>query len=75
LIDTGCGMEDATLMRLFEPFFSTKPGGSGLGLPTTRRIVEGHHGTITVQSQPGHGTQFTLEFPLPPRLTAGKDDR
>jgi signal transduction histidine kinase len=72
LIDTGVGMDDHTMMHLFEPFFSTKPGGSGLGLPTTRRIIEGHHGTITVQSKPQHGTQFTLEFPVPVRITAGE---
>ncbi|MEX0586859.1 MAG: ATP-binding protein, partial [Pirellulales bacterium] len=75
LIDTGTGMDDHTLMHLFEPFFSTKPGGSGLGLPTTRRIIEGHHGTITVQSKPHHGTQFTLEFPVPARLTASGETK
>ncbi|MEX2189051.1 MAG: ATP-binding protein [Pirellulales bacterium] len=68
LIDTGGGIDDETLLHIFEPFYSTKASGSGLGLPTTRRIVEGHDGTISVQSKPGHGTQFTLEFPLPARI-------
>lgn len=68
LIDTGSGIDDETLLHIFEPFYSTKASGSGLGLPTTRRIIEGHDGAISVQSKPGHGTQFTLEFPLPARI-------
>lgn len=72
LIDTGGGIDDETLLHIFEPFYSTKASGSGLGLPTTRRIIEGHDGTISVQSKPGHGTQFTLEFPLPARIAAGQ---
>jgi signal transduction histidine kinase len=70
LIDTGCGIDDETLLHIFDPFYTTKVGGSGLGLPTTRRIIEGHHGSISVQSKPGHGTQFTLEFPVPRRIVA-----
>ncbi|MCC7474485.1 MAG: sensor histidine kinase [Pirellulales bacterium] len=68
LIDTGCGMDDRTATRMFEAFFSTKPGGSGLGLPTTQKIIEAHGGRIGVQSEAGHGTQFTIELPVPPRL-------
>ena len=68
LIDTGCGMDDRTAAQMFEAFFSTKPGGSGLGLPTTAKIIEAHGGRITVQSEVGHGTQFTLSFPVPARL-------
>lgn len=63
LIDTGLGMTAEVLARIFKPFFSTRPGGSGLGLPTTRRIVEAHGGTIDVQSEPGRGTKFTLWLP------------
>jgi two-component system sensor histidine kinase HydH len=63
LIDTGTGMDQATMARIFETFFSTKRNGSGLGLPTARKIVEAHGGTITVQSELGHGTQFTVELP------------
>ncbi|MGB6043361.1 MAG: ATP-binding protein [Pirellulales bacterium] len=70
LIDTGCGMDAATINRAFDPFFSSKPGGSGLGLPTTRKIIEAHGGSLSVQSEPGQGTQFTIELPTPPRLTA-----
>jgi signal transduction histidine kinase len=68
LIDTGCGMDEATALKMFEPFFSTKHGGSGLGLPTARKIIEAHGGRIAVQSEQGRGTKFTLEFPVPVRL-------
>ena len=68
LIDTGVGMDDTTAMKMFEPFFSTKHGGSGLGLPTARKIVEAHGGRIAVQSEVGRGTKFVLEFPTPVRL-------
>ena len=72
LIDTGCGMDDRTASKMFEAFFSTKPGGSGLGLPTTQKIIEGHGGRISVESEVGRGTQFTIELPVPPRL-AGRE--
>lgn len=68
LIDTGCGMDDRTAAQMFDTFFSTKPGGSGLGLPTTAKIVEAHGGHISVQSEVGRGTKFTLTFPVPARL-------
>ncbi|HWY88021.1 MAG TPA: ATP-binding protein [Gemmataceae bacterium] len=63
IIDTGQGMAPDALAKIFQPFFSTKPSGSGLGLPTTRKIVEGHHGTIDVQSEPGKGTKITIKLP------------
>jgi signal transduction histidine kinase len=68
LIDTGIGMDENTAMHMFDAFFSTKEGGSGLGLPTTRKIIEAHAARIDVQSEVGRGTQFTVEFPMPPRL-------
>ncbi len=68
LIDTGSGMDEKTAMKMFEPFYSTKSGGSGLGLPTARKIIEAHGGRIDVHSEVGRGTQFTLEFPTPPRI-------
>jgi signal transduction histidine kinase len=68
LIDTGCGMDERTASRMFEAFFSTKPNGSGLGLPTTQKIIEAHGGRIGVESELGHGTQITIELPVPPRL-------
>lgn len=68
LIDTGCGMEDSTAIHMFEPFYSTKHGGSGLGLPTARKIIEAHGGRINVQSEIGRGTKFIIEFPMPARI-------
>lgn len=68
LIDTGCGMDSKSAMRMFEAFYSTKNGGSGLGLPTARKIIEAHGGRISVQSEVGRGTQFTIEFPQPARI-------
>lgn len=63
LIDNGNGMDQSTLERIFDVFYSTKPSGSGLGLPTVRRIIHGHGGQIAVESAPGRGTRFTLSFP------------
>ena len=63
LIDTGKGMTPDVTARVFEPFYSTKPGGSGLGLATTKKIVEAHGGAIDVQSEPGRGTKFTIRLP------------
>lgn len=68
LIDTGCGMDDGTAIHMFEPFYSTKNGGSGLGLPTARKIIEAHGGRISVQSDVARGTKFMLEFPTPARI-------
>ncbi len=68
LIDTGCGMDETTAMNMFEPFYSTKQGGTGLGLPTARKIVEAHGGRIRVESELGMGTKFALEFPTPVRI-------
>ena len=73
LIDTGCGMDRDTLIHMFDAFYSTKYGGSGLGLPTAKRIIEAHNGKIYVQSEVNRGTQITLEFPIPPRLGADVD--
>ena len=69
VIDTGCGMDDQTAAQMFEAFFSTKPGGSGLGLPTISKIIEAHGGAIGVETEVGRGTQFTITLPAPPRLT------
>jgi signal transduction histidine kinase len=68
LIDTGPGMDAETLARVFQAFYTTKQGGSGLGLPTARKIVEAHGGTIDVETAPGRGTKVTIWLPAPPRL-------
>jgi signal transduction histidine kinase len=62
-------MDAQTAIKMFEAFYSTKSGGSGLGLPTARKIVEAHGGLISVQSELGRGTKFTIEFPQPARIT------
>ena len=62
--DTGVGMTDDVRDRVFDAFFTTRPGGSGLGLATTRRLVEAHGGTIAVRSEPGRGSQFVIRLPV-----------
>jgi len=73
LIDTGCGIDEQTREHIFDAFFSTKSGGSGLGLPTARKIIEAHGGQIRVQSERDRGTQFTIRLPVPARISAPTD--
>jgi CheY-like chemotaxis protein len=61
--DNGTGMDEATRQRIFEPFFSTKFTGRGLGLAATIGIMRSHHGAICVHSEVGSGTSITLLFP------------
>lgn len=61
--DTGNGMDESELQHLFEPFHSTKPGGSGLGLAMVYRVIEAHGGRIRVSSVKGQGTEFTISLP------------
>jgi len=62
--DTGVGIAEASLARLFGPFFTTKEKGIGLGLSVVKGIVEGHRGEITVRSTVGQGTAFTVKLPF-----------
>ncbi len=64
IIDSGPGIEPETLARIFEAYYSTKRGGSGLGLAMTRRIVRAHGGSVRAHSAPGEGTRFSFRFPL-----------
>ncbi|MCK5943882.1 MAG: HAMP domain-containing histidine kinase [Planctomycetes bacterium] len=64
VVDTGEGIPEEQAKRVLEPYFSTKKGGTGLGLPTARRVADEHGGTLTMQSEPGKGTQFSLRLPL-----------
>lgn len=61
--DAGCGMNEATKKKMFEPFHTTKIKGTGLGLAVTHKILEGHGAQIFVESEPGIGTEFVLTFP------------
>ena len=63
VIDTGPGMAPDVLARMFQPYFTTKAGGSGLGLPTSKRLIEAHGGRIDVHSEPARGTSFTIWLP------------
>ncbi|MEX2671020.1 MAG: ATP-binding protein [Phycisphaeraceae bacterium] len=63
VIDTGPGIDEKTRARLFEPYFTTKKGGTGLGLPTARRIIEEHGGSIELHSEPGRGSDFSIHLP------------
>ena len=68
--DTGGGIAPEFQARVFEPYFSTKKAGTGLGLPTVRRVVEEHGGVVTMESEVGKGTQFTMRLPA----RAGRPD-
>lgn len=61
--DNGPGMDDQMQRQIFTPYFTTKPAGTGLGLAIVQRIVTEHHGSIHVNSQPGHGTRFEVRLP------------
>ncbi|MBK7405741.1 MAG: hypothetical protein IPJ41_14260 [Phycisphaerales bacterium] len=63
VIDTGPGIPESAREKIFTPYFTTKSGGSGLGLPTSRRIIEAHGGRIEVHTEEGRGTDFVLTLP------------
>lgn len=62
--DDGCGIKASQLSQIFQPFFSTRKGGTGLGLSTCKKTVEAHQGTISVRSREGRGTVFVIRLPL-----------
>lgn len=62
--DTGKGIEPENMDKIFNAYYSTKPGGSGLGLSTSKKIIEAHNGSIRVDSLTGKGTSFTILLPL-----------
>ena len=73
--DTGIGMEPDQLGRIFDPFFSTKEHGTGLGLPLTEHVIAAHGGTIAVESTPGKGTVFRIRLPAAARAEQGASER
>ncbi len=62
--DTGEGIQDENMDKIWSPLFTTKPKGTGLGLPTCKRLVEAQNGTIMVQSKAGQGSTFTISIPM-----------
>jgi len=70
ITDSGPGIPAEVLPRIFEPLFSTKSFGTGLGLPTVKQIVEQHGGTIAITSEAGHGARVTIRLPIADPQTA-----
>ena len=64
ITDTGVGIEKENLEKVFDAYYSTRKGGSGLGLPTVQRIVREHGGMVEVQSEVGRGTRFSFVLPV-----------
>ncbi|MBL8764929.1 MAG: hypothetical protein JNM07_11730 [Phycisphaerae bacterium] len=64
VIDTGPGISEEVRARMFQPYFTTKAGGSGLGLPTAKRLIEAHGGRLDVHSEPGRGSDFIVTLPV-----------
>ena len=74
--DTGPGIDPGLLEHIFEPFFTTKERGkgTGLGLAIVQQVVQDHQGSVSVHSQPGHGTTITVRLPLPPPDAERRDN-
>ncbi len=63
--DNGCGMTEEQMSKIFEPYYTTKSSGTGLGLTVLFKIMKQHEGDVTVHSTPGKGSEFTLQIPVP----------
>jgi signal transduction histidine kinase len=63
IADSGSGMDDETLENIFVPFYTKKRGGTGLGMPIAKKIIEGHQGKMRINSKPGQGTEVTIVLP------------
>ncbi|MHB8910932.1 MAG: ATP-binding protein [Syntrophales bacterium] len=74
ITDTGTGIREEDLPRVFDPYFTTKPSGTGIGLPIVQKIVEAHGGEILLESEPGRGTTATLLLPAPINQETRKGD-
>ncbi len=64
--DNGCGISDEVVARMFEPYVTTKAKGTGLGLPIVKKIIDEHHGTISVKNILPHGAEITIALPIKP---------
>lgn len=67
LQDSGKGMDAEVLSKLFDPFFTNRPGGMGLGMTAVQQIIQQHNGTIKIESTPGEGSRFEIDLPLLPK--------
>jgi signal transduction histidine kinase len=74
IADTGKGIPSVHFPKVFEPYFTTKTTGTGLGLPICKKIIEDHGGEISVMSEVGAGTTFSLSLPLKERGRAAVAD-
>jgi len=63
ITDAGVGIPEESLAHIFEPFYTTRERGSGLGLPISYKIIEAHDGDISAMSEPGRGTTFIIRLP------------
>ena len=73
IADTGCGIPEDQVSKVFEPFFSTKSNGTGLGLSVSYGIIQKHKGSIQAFSRAGEGAHFILELPFPPEITSKQE--
>jgi two-component system NtrC family sensor kinase len=73
--DTGPGIAPEVLTHIFEPFYTTKDTGTGLGLAVSYNIIESHQGMLSVSSVPGHGATFTVRLPALAQLAPAKRTR
>jgi signal transduction histidine kinase len=74
VIDTGPGMTEETVEKIFRPYYTTRAGGTGLGLPTARRIAEAHGGRLEVHTTPGVGSDFYVTVPVAQEETKRRSD-
>ena len=70
--DTGVGMTEKTKEKIFNKYYTTKAGGTGLGLAVCKKIIEDHKGRIHIESERGKGSEFIVELPTNERWTARK---
>jgi nitrogen fixation/metabolism regulation signal transduction histidine kinase len=64
IVDNGCGFSAAIMERAFEPYVTTKPKGTGLGLAIVKKIIDEHHGTISIENRPSRGAAVRIGLPL-----------
>ena len=72
--DDGQGIPQDKLLRIFDPFYTTRSGGTGLGLANVDRIIRAHGGSISAESEAGRGATFTLTLPLPTKSPEQEPD-